>query len=285
MLASATASQWAGEPASRVSLWPQAEPVVDSAPEAHSADDVDIAADIRRGLACHEFVVHYQPIVRLADSRTVGFEALVRWQHPERGLLSPASFMDAAERTGAVVELGTFVLNAARLQWAVWNDSGHRFYVSVNLSGAQLADPNLPSLIAATPLPEGQLWLEVTETSLVQDLAQAGQTLGRVTALGPKVAIDDFGTGWASMTYLREFPVHALKIDRSFVHGAGTSTVDTAIAASVLSLGRELGLHVIAEGIETPGQRDQLRDLGCELGQGYLFGRPAPPDQLYLEAP
>lgn len=247
-------------------------------------DQVRLADEIRRGVAAGEFVVHYQPIVLLDDASVVGVEALVRWQHPERGLLFPGDFMDVAEQSGAIVDLGAFVLDESRAQWARWRDAGHSVYVSVNLSGHQLADPHLPDLIAATPLPEGQLWLEVTETSLVQDLAQAGAALTKVTDLGPKVSIDDFGTGWASMTYLREFPVHALKIDRSFVRGIGTSAVDTAIVTSVLALGRELGLKVFAEGIETQRQHDELRALGCKLGQGYLFGRPVPPDEIELKA-
>jgi diguanylate cyclase len=214
----------------------------------------------------------------------VGVEALVRWQHPERGLLFPAAFIDTAEQTGAIVELGAFVLRESLQQCAAWRQAGHDLYVSVNLSGSQLADTSLTSLIAASPLPEGQVWLEVTETSLVGDVARAGEILTSLTQLGAKISIDDFGTGWASMTYLREFPVHALKIDRSFVSGLGASEIDTAIATSVLSLGRELGLKVFAEGIETDTQHQRLRDLGCEYGQGYLFGRPVPPEQLALEA-
>jgi PAS domain S-box-containing protein len=248
------------------------------------AGDLDLVRDLRRGIERREFVVHYQPIVRLADARVVGVEALVRWQHPDRGLLFPAAFIDTAERTGAIVELGAFVLRESLQQCVAWRQAGHDLYVSVNLSGSQLADTSLTSLIAASPLPEGQLWLEVTETSLVGDVARAGEILTSLTQLGAKISIDDFGTGWASMTYLREFPVHALKIDRSFVSGLGASEIDTAIATSVLSLGRELGLKVFAEGIETDTQHQRLRDLGCEYGQGYLFGRPVPPEQLALEA-
>ena len=253
--------------------------------EDSDGDQARLAHEIRQGVAAGEFVVHYQPIVLLENAAVVGVEALVRWQHPERGLLFPGDFMGVAEQSGGIIDLGAFVLNESRTQWARWRDAGHSVYVSVNLSGHQLADPNLPDLIAATPLPEGQLWLEVTETSLVHDLAQAGAALTKVTDLGPKVSIDDFGTGWASMTYLREFPVHALKIDRTFVRGLGTSAVDTAIVTSVLALGRELGLKVFAEGIETQRQHDELRALGCQLGQGYLFGRPVPPEEIELKAP
>lgn len=244
--------------------------------ESSRTAEPDLAADIQRGLARGEFVVFYQPIVRLEDASVVGAEALVRWQHPSRGLLTPAAFLDTAERCGAINDLDALVLDEARAQWARWRDAGRDLYVSVNLSGRQLADPTLLDRISSFPMPEGQLWLEVTETSLIHDLQQAAHILNEVAALGAKISIDDFGTGWASLSYLREFPVHALKIDRSFVHGAGTSSVDTAIVSSVLSLGRELALNVVAEGIETVGQQDQLRELGCHYGQGYLFGRPTP---------
>lgn len=285
---------WEGSPASQVSLWVQSESQNpsqsrilrpgDGGKSASAADEV-LVEEIRRGITAREFIVFYQPIVRLVDGVVVGAEALVRWQHPERGLLFPGDFIDVAEESGAIVDLGAFVLEEACAQWVIWRDAGRPVYVSVNLSALQLADPNLPDMIARLSMPEGQLWLEVTETSLIRDLAQAGEILTRVTNLGPKVSIDDFGTGWASMTYLREFPVHALKIDRSFVHGVGTSAVDTAIASSVVALGGQLALKVVAEGIETPDQFERLRELGCEYGQGYLFGRPVAADDLDLVLP
>jgi PAS domain S-box-containing protein len=245
--------------------------------------DAELVAEIRRGISQREFVVHYQPVVRLEDGSVVGMEALVRWQHPQRGLLVPAAFLGAAEQSGVIVELGGLVLDDARVQWEVWHEAGHDLSVSVNLSGRQLADPDLPELIAGCPLPAGTLWLEVPESSLVGDPARAGSALAQVSDLGARVAIDGFGTGWASLSSLGELPVHALKIDPSFVRGVGDSPVDTAITAAVLSLGRELGLQVCAEGIETADQHARLRALGCELGQGYLFGPPAPPDRLDLK--
>jgi EAL domain-containing protein (putative c-di-GMP-specific phosphodiesterase class I) len=240
--------------------------------------------EIRSGVERHEFTVHYQPVVRLADSRWSGAEALVRWQHPERGLLPPAAFIDAAERSGAIIDLGQLVLDDACRQWSTWQRAGTDLQIAVNLSGRQLADPNLADRVggamAAVSMPPGVLWLEVTETSLVEDLDQATNVLEHLVERGASITIDDFGTGWASLTYLREFPVHALKIDRVFVDGLGKSSPDAAIVSSIISLAGELELSVVAEGVETTEQRAHLRGLGCTLGQGYLFGPPQPPGQL-----
>jgi PAS domain S-box-containing protein len=247
---------------------------------ADTTAEVDLDRELRAAVERDEFVVHYQPMVRLRDGRPLGVEALVRWQHPDRGLLPPAAFIGAAERSGAIVEIGQKVLEQACHQHRVWAEAGHDLHVAVNLSGRQLADATLPdrvgAVLAETGMPRGRLWLEVTETSLVDDLDRAADVLRRLDGLGAFVSIDDFGTGWASLTYLREFPVHSLKIDRVFVHGLGVSARDTAIVSSMLSLGRDLDLAVVAEGIETGAQRDRLVELGCELGQGFHFGRPEP---------
>jgi EAL domain-containing protein (putative c-di-GMP-specific phosphodiesterase class I) len=251
--------------------------------------DQALEREIRRGLERDEFVVHFQPMVRLVDGVSVGVEALVRWQHPERGLLLPAAFIDNAEMTGAITELGSIVLEKACRRAAQWQREGYDIDLAVNLSGRQLADERLPERLAvvaaATGLPSKKLWLEVTETSLVQDLDTASDVLRRIDALGAKISIDDFGTGWASLTYLHNFPVHALKIDRTFVEDLCENDRSTAIVASIVSLGLELGLEVVAEGIETPQQRDRLRSLGCLFGQGYLFGAPVAGDALSLGSP
>ncbi|HWM19884.1 MAG TPA: EAL domain-containing protein, partial [Ilumatobacteraceae bacterium] len=181
-------------------------------------------------------------------------------------------------------QLGEIVLEKACAQAQLWRDEGLDLYLSVNMSARQLADECLPTRLAGivtrTDTGPGQLWLEITETALVEDLDQARKALRQIDELGVRVSIDDFGTGWASLTYLREFPVHALKIDRLFVNGLGNESSDLAIVKSILALGRELGLDVIAEGIETLDQRAILCELGCETGQGYFFGRPTPPDEL-----
>jgi len=239
---------------------------------------------IRHGIDHGEFLLHYQPIVRLDDGAWVGVEGLVRWEHPRRGLLPPAAFIDVAERSGLIIDLGQQVLAEATQQWRRWADAGMQLDMAVNLSGRQLMDPNLTARVAdamgAVSMPPGAIQLEVTETSLVEDLADATEVLTHLVDLGAEIAIDDFGTGWASLTYLREFPIQALKIDRVFVDGLGTNVSDTAIVSSIISLGSELGLSVIAEGIETADQLDRLRRLGCRRGQGYHFARPMPADEL-----
>ncbi len=255
-----------------------------------ASDQIDHAAlddEIRVGLERREFRVHYQPVVDLRNGRWTGVEALLRWQHPRRGLLAPAAFIDRAERSGAIVELGMYVLEETCLQWRRWQQAGTPLEVAVNLSGRQIADPGLVDRIgramAGAGMPPGALWLEVTETSLVEDLDHAASVLGRITELGACVSIDDFGTGWASLTYLRQFPVRALKIDRMFVAGLDAGRNDAAIVSSIISLGAELGLSVVAEGIETTEQLEHLKALGCVLGQGYLFSRPQPPCELRIQ--
>jgi PAS domain S-box-containing protein len=236
--------------------------------------------DVRRGLRNGEFTVHYQPIVALDDGVPVGMEALVRWHHPTQGLLLPGAFIDVAERSGAIAALGTFVLQTACRQAAAWRTEGRILHVSVNLSARQLVDPSLCDLVLRTledaGLPPEFLWLEVTETSLVRDLDQARAALRKLADVGIGISIDDFGTGWASLTYLREFPISSLKIDRVFVDGLASGAADAAIVSSIVSLGAELDLFVTAEGIETEEQRRHLQRLGCTIGQGYLFGRPVP---------
>ena len=246
------------------------------------------AADLRRALAGNEFVVHYQPVVALDDLHVISYEALVRWDHPERGLLAPVSFLGAAERAGMLPDLGRRVFESACMQTAEWRAAGHDLAVNVNVSTRQLADERLVAdmtdLLAASALDPEALWLEVTETELVEDLDPAVQVLEALSALGIRIAIDDFGTGWASLTYLKQFPVHALKIDQTFVAGVGHDAEDAAIARSIISLGGELDLLVIAEGVETAKQRLALQKLGCTFAQGYLFGTPVPASEVAVGA-
>ncbi len=245
--------------------------------------------EIRRGLANDQFEVHFQPVIDLAHGAVVTMEALVRWNHPTRGVLAPDTFIAAAERSGAIVELGGIVLDKACTQTVQWRRAGHDIDIAVNLSGRQLSDPGLYERVTAalgsSGLEAEHLWLEVTETSLVEEVDRAGEVLYRLADLGVGISIDDFGTGWASLTYLRNFPVHALKIDRSFVAGVGQNINDTAIARSILALGADLDLVVIAEGIETVAQQRALQKMGCTIGQGYLYGRPAPPRTASLDEP
>lgn len=249
--------------------------------------DIALADRIRQGIADDEFVVHYQPIVDLNDGQLLTVEALVRWEHPDRGTLAPFEFLDAAERSGAIIELGDFVIDTACRQAAEWRRSGADIRLSVNVSTRQLADADLAErftgIVQASGFDPGFLWLEVTETAIVEEFDRATRALDALVALGVGVSIDDFGTGWASLSYLKNFPVHALKVDRSFVTGLGRKGNATAIVRSILALGAELDLFVVAEGVETKAQHDCLKAMGCTLGQGYFYGRPTPAAEVPIE--
>lgn len=244
--------------------------------------------DITLGLERGEFVVHYQPVVRLDGTGWGGVETLVRWDHPELGLLCPAEFLPVADQSADLVDLGHVVLAQACAQWSRWQQAGIDLHVTVNLSGSQLAEDDLPdrlkALMAAVSMPPGALWLEVTESALVEDLHGGPDRLNGLAELGAFILLDDFGTGWASLAYLRDAPVHGLKIDRRFVAGLGSDAQDAAVVGSIVSLGLELRRAVIAEGVETVAQVQHLRRLGCELGQGFLFGRPQPAEELERSA-
>lgn len=269
-----------GEPILIVAVNRPAPAAVSTAASAEEAAAIYDDDQIRTGLADDAFVVHYQPTVDLANDLVVGMEALVRWDHPDRGLLAPDAFIAAAERSGAITEIGNVVFEKACAQAAEWRRAGMDLTLSVNLSARQLAEPALydriVTVLASTGLDPARLSLEVTETVLIDDIDRASAVLHRLAELGISIAIDDFGTGWASLTYLRNFPIHALKIDRSFVAGVGSNANDTAIVRSILALGAELGLTVVAEGIETRAQQHALQRQGCTMGQGYLYGRPGP---------
>lgn len=243
--------------------------------------------EIRNGIDDDQFVVYYQPVVDLVDGRIVKFEALVRWNHPQRGLLNPSAFIGVAEASDLIIEIGTLVLEEACRQTAEWQCAGADITLAVNISARELADPaiveRVRTTLAAAGMDPHSLWLEVTETALVEDLDQVTLRLGRLSGSGIGIAIDDFGTGWASLLYLRQFPVRELKIDRVFVSGVDNQASDAAITRSVLSLGGELDLFVTAEGVETEAQAERLRKLGCRFGQGYLYGRPTPASTAPIE--
>jgi diguanylate cyclase (GGDEF)-like protein/PAS domain S-box-containing protein len=238
--------------------------------------------ELHRALERGELRMHYQPIISLETARISGFEALLRWEHPKRGLVGPDEFVGLAEETGLVVPIGSWALEESCRQAEYWHSHGANVTISVNLSPRQLAEPGLPSDVArvlqATRVNPTLVWLEITETALMRDAESAVRALGALRSLGVHLAVDDFGTGYSSMTYLKRFPVEALKVDRTFVDGLGREPEDSAICTAVVSLAHALGLRAVAEGVETPEQLAELRVLGCELAQGYLFGRPAPPD-------
>jgi diguanylate cyclase (GGDEF)-like protein len=243
-----------------------------------------LSAELSRSLGRGELVVYFQPIVELLSSRVTGFEALLRWRHPTRGLVEPAEFIPLAEETGVIGELGRYVLEEACTQvarWAAWHSGPEPLTVAVNLSAQQLQEPSfvddLEAVVVSSGIDPTQVLLEMTETIMFHETSTTLTRLDAIRGLGVRIAIDDFGTGYSSLGYLRRFRVDVLKIAREFV-GPADRSEDWAFAAAIVALGRTLGLTIVAEGIETAGQLERLRALGCELGQGYLFARPADPD-------
>jgi diguanylate cyclase (GGDEF)-like protein len=241
---------------------------------------LEVESALRQALERKEFRVHYQPLVDFEHSEVTGFEALLRWEHPERGLLGPDTFLDAAERTGLIVPIGAWVFDEACRQAAAWaEESAKPLSVSVNVSERQLLAADFVNSIAraleASGLAPEMLVIEVTERVLMDDRERAAEILARLAALGVQLSVDDFGTG-QSLSYLKHLPVHSLKIDRSFIDGLGADLDDAAIVAAIVALGHALGLTVTAEGIETPRQLSEVRSLGCDTGQGYYFARPQP---------
>ena len=237
----------------------------------------ELLTDLRAGLRRRELVVFYQPQSEAETGRISGFEALVRWRHPERGLLGPDRFIPLAEEHGLIAELGEQVLRRACADAAAWPRS---MSVAVNLSALQLGDPGIVTLVhevlIETGLSPSRLELEITETALTRDFQAALDALRRLKALGVRIAMDDFGTGYSSLSTLHSFPFDKIKIDKSFVDGLGKLERSTVIVRSVLGIGRGLGMPVVAEGVETPAQRDILRAEGCAQLQGYLIGKPVP---------
>jgi EAL domain-containing protein (putative c-di-GMP-specific phosphodiesterase class I) len=262
------------------------------APGSHDATVLTLRTtnELRRGLERGEIVPYYQPIVQLGNGHLVGFEVLARWRHPDRGLLGPDQFLPMAEETGLIGEVGAAVLRASLAQLGQWRNSTQRFSdlsVSVNVSVRQLMSSQLVDVVsdalAEAGVSAGALWLEITETALMADVKAATVALRELRSLGLHLAVDDFGTGYSSLTYLKRFPVEAIKVDRTFVNGLGIDQEDSTIVEAVVNLGHSLGLSVVAEGVETPLQLTRLREIGCDRGQGYLFGRPRPAELVEAE--
>jgi diguanylate cyclase (GGDEF)-like protein len=242
-----------------------------------------LEGELRLALQRGELVVHYQPIVSLRDRTIAGFEALVRWNHPHRGLVPPLEFIPVAEESGLIVPLGAWVLRAACRQFAEWNARGGcASFVSVNLSARQFAQADLVESVAAclreTGLDPAALKLELTEGVVMGDAERTVHMLDALKRLGLQLCVDDFGTGYSSLSYLQRFPLDGLKIDRSFVRALGESDGADALVRGIVSLARGLGLSVVAEGVESEGQAARLLGLGCDYAQGYLFARPLPAD-------
>ena len=242
-----------------------------------------LRTDLEWALPHDELSLHYQPVMDVPSGNVRGFEALVRWNHPHRGQLQPGEFIDLAEETGLILSIGAWVLRQACRQAETWRRTyDGRLSMSVNVSARQLQDPQLVSAVASaldeSGLDPSGLVLEITESATVADTEAAIARLEELKALGVGLAIDDFGTGYSSLSYLRRFPVDQLKVDRSFVDGLTTSTQDRAIVASVINLGHALGIHVVAEGVETIEQLEALGELGCDLAQGFNWDQPASPE-------
>jgi diguanylate cyclase (GGDEF)-like protein/PAS domain S-box-containing protein len=263
--------------------------VFDHATRATARHRVHTEEELARALRQKELVVHYQPIIDLWTRRRVGVEALVRWQHPTRGLLAPGAFLDIAEQTGLIVPLGSWVLRTACAQVRSWNDelsADHQLALSVNLSARQLSEPDLVDEVSSVLVDAGispralRLVLELTESLMPADEDDARTHVRQLHRMGVVLAIDDFGTGYSSLHYMRELPIGVVKIDRSFITAIGRSSRDEAIIRSVVDLAHTLGLTVTAEGVETETQLSFVSEIGCDMAQGFLFGRPEPAEEF-----
>jgi EAL domain-containing protein (putative c-di-GMP-specific phosphodiesterase class I) len=243
--------------------------------------DTEIA--LRRAISDGEFRIYYQPLIDIASRRADGVEALVQWEHPRQGTISPDNFIPIAEETGLIIPIGEWVLGEACRQAKIWRETYPELAhltVSVNLSRRQINQsdliPVVTNILADTGLASSSLVLEITESVLMGDAEVAIIILRSLRDLGLHLSVDDFGTGYSSLSYLKNFPVDALKIDKSFVDGLGTEGRGSAIVRAIISLAGSLGLQTIAEGVETPAQLKALVDLGADKAQGYLFSRPQP---------
>jgi EAL domain-containing protein (putative c-di-GMP-specific phosphodiesterase class I) len=255
--------------------------VFDKAMHAVAMNLLQMETDLRRALERQEFFIQYQPIVALDNFNLRGFEALVRWQHPERGLISPMDFIPVAEDTGQILPIGQWALQEACRQMRRWQrrfPSDPPLFISVNLSSRQFTQPNLieqvKEILDETKLDPRSLKLEITESVVMENIDTATEMLKQLRALGVQLSIDDFGTGYSSLSYLHRFPIDTLKVDRSFVMRMVDNNENIEIVRTILMLAQNLGMDVVAEGVETKEQLALLRKLGCENGQGYFFSRP-----------
>ncbi len=258
----------------------------DQAMRARAMERLQLENDLRRAIVNGELRVFYQPVVSLKTGATAAFEALVRWQHPGRGLILPADFIPLAEQSGLIESIGRWVLEDACRQAVEWDGpspDSPPVRMSINLSARQLAQPDFPTVVEevlrASGVDPACISLEITESTLVED-SDGVAALTRLQGMGVRLVVDDFGTGYSSLGYLKRFPVDSLKIDKSFVEGLGVEPESAAIVNAIVAMAGALSLDVIAEGVETKAQLDSLRTLGCGYAQGFWFARPAPGDEL-----
>ncbi|HYX40521.1 MAG TPA: EAL domain-containing protein, partial [Pyrinomonadaceae bacterium] len=256
--------------------------VFDKAMHDRAVNLLQMEIDLRRAIDREEFCLHYQPIVSLTDGHVTGFEALLRWQHPERGFVSPLEFIPVAEETGLIVPIGRWVLTQACQQMRAWQAQQQlpaHFAISINLSSKQFAQPNfieqVADILGEAGLQPNRLKLEITESMVIENIDTTVELLTQIRALGVELSIDDFGTGYSSLSYLHRFPINTLKIDRSFISQMH-STENAEIVRTIITLARSLEMDVVAEGVETGEQLAQLRALGCDYAQGFYFSRPLP---------
>ena len=245
---------------------------------------IDLESELRKALDRGDFLVHYQPQIDLASGELAGVEALIRWQRPGGGLVSPGHFLSLAEETGLIVPIGEWVLATACATAVDWANRGRPLRMAVNFSPLQFRSAELPDLVEKalswSGLAADKLVVEITESSLIRDDLLAGPSLKRLQALGCRIALDDFGTGYSSLSYLTRFPVDELKIDQSFVRGLESDAKMQSIVKAIVVMAQGLGLETIAEGIETEAERAFLEGIGCDVGQGYLFARPLDAESL-----
>ena len=247
---------------------------------------LELENELREAIANQELVLYYQPIISLENFDLTGFEALVRWQHPQRGIISPGEFIPLAEETGLIIPLGEWVMYEACKQLKDWQDTlpkAKSLTMSINVAGEQLHDPDfidiIDRIIAQTQVNSQCLKLEMTESMLIEDTEQLIEVLGQIKTRHIQISIDDFGTGYSSLSYLPQFPIDILKIDRSFVEAMNVEQQNLEIVKTIITLAQVLNMQIIAEGIETEVQSNTLKSLKVELGQGFLFSKPLNTEQ------
>jgi EAL domain-containing protein (putative c-di-GMP-specific phosphodiesterase class I) len=252
---------------------------------ARALEGLSLEAELRRALERDEFRLHYQPKVDLRTGRVIGLEALIRWQHPELGMILPRRFISVAEETGLIVGIGQWVLRTACAQNKAWQDQGlARVPVAVNVSAVQLRQEDLASevqkVLADTRLEPNYLVLELTDSVMIPDVQSVKDIVSEIHRIGVRITLDNFGTGYSSLSYLHRFPIDTLPVARSFVREITSDDNDAAIVRATVGLARSLGMKILTKGVETEEQLALLRAWGCDMMQGYLFSKPLPPDEL-----